>query len=613
MGGLAGLLDRERAPRRDLLEAMSARLARRGPDGAGQWLRAPIALGHRRRVGKRGSPVEPVRADGLVVMIDGWIDDPAALGRRLGIRRPQADAELLLAAWRRWGPAAVERVGGPYAAVVWEEAEERLHLVRDRVGTRPLYWTRQGGQLAFASELPALLELPWVSRELAREHLAEYLSFRTVHAPRTLVGDVYQLEPGTRLEIHAAGVEAHSYWRPGYAPPGTPRPDEDDLVSGLQAAVERAVARQLPAGVRAGLYLSGGLGSTAIAAAARRFERTLPTFTASFTDDLNPEAPFAGRVAQLLGLDHHEVVVGSRELAGALDAAVDALGHPVGNPAVVLELLLARAAAEHVDVVLSGHGSDELFGGRMLDEMARDLRRRASWARLPAGLRNPLRNALSRVGRGRRLESVEPNYGLRRGMGGARLFEPDDRQQLLVDPDLVRPEVRREVLAPFYAGLDTDPVNAVLHAYLRSWLGDERLPRADRTAGAAGIAARFPLLDQEIVSMAMALPGGVKVRRLGGSLHTRWPLKATLSGVLPGPLLNRPKRTMPAPLGTWLAGPGRLLLEERNRRLLEERRELFATGALEQLRAEVATEPQAAMKLWALFLLDAWMRRFDIR
>ncbi len=496
MGGLSGLLDRHSAPDREVARRMSLRLARRGPDGEGSFADGPVALNHRRRAGKRGVAIEPYATGDLVVMIDGWVDTPEPLAKQLGLRWPCADVEVVHAAWRSWGREALKRVSGPFAVAVWDRKEGVLHLGRDRLGTRPLFWTRDGGRIAFASELPALLEVPWVSRELAREHLAEYLSFRTVHAPRTLLRGVHQLEPATVLSFASAGPSTWSSWSPGYPPPGTLRPAEADVVPALQTAVERAVARELPEGVPAALYLSGGLGSTAIAAAARRLDRKLPTFTASFTDDLNPEAPFAGRIAGLLGLPHHEVVVGTPELAAAVDDAVDALGHPIGNPAVALELLLARAAGGTATVVLSGHGSDELFGGRMLDQVARDLKAAETWSQVPEGVRGPLRQALARVGRGARLSEPTATYGLTRGLGGADLYGVDDRRALLADARLVRPEIRREVLAPFYAGLDTDPINAILHAYLRSWLGDERLPRADRTAGAAGVAARFPLLDR---------------------------------------------------------------------------------------------------------------------
>ena len=170
----------------------------------------------------------------------------------------------------------------------------------------------------------------------------------------------------------------------------------------------------------------------------------------------------------------------------------------------------------------------------------------------------------------------------------------------------MRPDVRQNVLEPFYADLDTDPYNAVLHAFLRSRLSADALTRSDRTAAHMGLDARYPLLDREVVTMAAALPGAFKLRRPGGSVHTRWPLRALLEGALPSPLINRPKRGMPTPVD-WLAGPGRLFLEDRVKRLLADDFGLFNPEPVEQLRATVTT-PASSLRLWTLFALDAWLR-----
>lgn len=605
MGGLAGLVHfRGAAPTARTIRAMSRRLAHRGAQGEGEFREGPVALAHR----QRESHGQPLVSDDLVLMMDGWVYDPQDLARRVGTdRRVAFDTEAVLEGWRRWGLGVTERIDGEFTLAVWDRRNQTLYLVRDRLGVRPLFWAQDGPRFAFASELPALLAVPWVSRELAREHLAEYLAFRVVHAPRTLLRDVHAVEPAHWLRANADLLKTRCYWKPAYAPSRTPRPAESEVVPALQDAVDRSVRRRLQGDVPTSLYLSGGLGSTAIAAAARAMQRHLPSYTISFADDPFPESPFAGRVARLLGLEHHEVVVGTAELAGSFDEAVAALGHPVGNPAVVLQLLLARTAAGRSSVVLSGDGGEELFGGRMLDGLARALRAAKAFARLPAAVRGPLESVLGHSRRGRKVAAGPERYGLELELGGYDLFSDTERTALLRDPVQARAGIRRKVLAPFYEGLDTDPINAVLHATLRSWLGEESLVRADRTAAAAGLDIRFPLLDLEVVSMAAALPGTFKVRRVGGSLHTRWPLRAMLQGILPPPLVNRPKRGMPAPLDGWLAGPGRLFLEERFARLKRDPHELWRPEALDRLRRGIANERGAGMRLWALLFLDTWL------
>lgn len=607
MGGLCGLVHfRGEAPDPEIVARMSARQARRGPDGAGAWASGPAAFAHRLRKVAPTRSVQPVVDDDLVLLLDGWIYDHEDVARASG-QQPgdRTDAEVLIGAWRRWGLDFPAHVDGAFAVALWDRNSQTLVLVRDRIGARPLYWARDGDRFAFASELPALLEVPWVGRELAREHVAEYLSFQVVHAPRTLLRDVHQLEPAHWLQIHADALRTRRWWSLRYAPPGTARPREGEVIDALQEAVQRAVRRRVPRGVETGLYLSGGLGSTAIAAAARERFLLLPSFTLRFDDDPHPESPFAGRVARLLGLEHHEVTIGSADLASAFEETVGALGHPVGNPASLMQQALARAVRVRVPVALSGDGSEELFGGRMLDRLGRALKLSGMLGRLPGVLRSGVSRALGRVGR--RLVTPPDRWLLELGIGGTHLFDADQRGKLLRDHGLVRPGLRAEVLAPFYQGLDTDPLNMALHGYLCSTLAESALVRADRTAAAAGLEVRFPLLDREILDMAAALPGAFKLRRVGNSLHTRWPLRAMLSGVLPPPLVNRPKRSMPAPLDGWLAGHGRLFMEERFARLKQDRHRLWRAEALDDLRRNVSRREGSGIRLWTLFILDAWL------
>ncbi len=614
MGGVAGLVHFSgEPPDLTVVDRMSATLVHRGPDADGTFADGPVALAHRRRQLSPGGRKLPMVSDDLVLLIDGNITDHSALAREFGWFDPNIDSpDVLLEAWRRFGEDLPRRVDGHFVIVIWNRQTQTLHIVRDRMGSRPLFWARSGTRFAFASELPALLEVPWVSRQLAMEHLSEYLSFRVVHAPRTLVRDVFQLEPAHQLRVSSRELETRPYWSPDYAPLGTPRPDDGEVITSLQEAVERSVKRRLISGVPTALYLSGGLGSTAIAAAARRTNRSLTTFTIGFADDPNPESPFAGRVAQLLGLEHHDVLVGSTELASAFDDAVSALGHPVGNPTVVLQLLMARAVGAHYRVVLSGDGGEELFGGRMLDPLARRLNAARWYQKLPGPTRRWITPLLKRSQAGRAIATPVERYGFELELGGFDLFSAAERRSLFADSGLVRPRVRKEVLGPLYATVHTDPVNAVLNAYVRSGLQEESLTRADRTAAAAGLEIRFPLLDAEVFAMAAALPGESKLRRAGGSLHTRWPLRALLAGVLPTSLVHRPKRGLPAPLEPWLAGPGRLFFDERFSHLQRDPHHLWNEGALAALRRSIAVTPGAGSRVWALFLLDAWMARFGI-
>jgi asparagine synthase (glutamine-hydrolysing) len=547
---------------------------------------------------RAGDPGEAaVITDELVILIDGTLYDS---------KLPSAKA--LEKAWKHWGPAFVKHVNGDFAALIWDRRSKTAHLFRDYLGVRRLYWARCQDRFCFASDLNNLLAIPGVSRELAREHLAEFLSFRIIHAPRTLIRGVHQLEAAHWLRLRDGTIHNERYWKPEYAPPSMPRPSERATIDALEEHLKASVQRRVDPTAPTGLYFSGGLGSTAIAAVARDMHLMLPSFTVSFDDDPHSESPFAGRIARLLNIDHHGVTAGTPQLAESFEPTVQALGAPNGNPAAILQYQLAKHTAEHTRIALSGDGSVELFGGRMLDRLGGALKIAHTIDRLPAKARNSIRNLLGRVESARAFVTPPQQYGLALALGGANLFNTEDRQRVLRHPYLVRPNMREQVLSPYYSDLVADPINAVLHAYLSSQLVEDALLRAERTARPFGLQLRFPLLDRDLFQQVCSLPGSFKLRRVSGSIHSRWPLRALLSGVLPSTLIHRPKRGMPTPGAEWFKGPGRLFFEERFRQLSADPHRLWRIAGLNQLKREALQGYQgAASKLWALFLLDAWL------
>lgn len=590
------------------LDAMRSRLVHRGPVHG-------VHLDGQTGLTWAGPDACTLVADDLVVVLDGWIAFPESDPKHPDA--PQRSATALADGWRRWGVDLLPRLEGEFAAVVLERRSGVLHVARDACGTRPVYWARAHRRFAFASDVAPLLELDWVSRELAREQLAEFLSFRVVHAPRTLLRDVAALPAGHRLRVSPDGVRLERWFTPTYAAPGTALPKPGEVVPALNAAIEAAVRRRLRdedapsvSGDGVGVYLSGGAGSTSILAAARSASRKLQTFTVAFADEASPESPFAGRVAGLLGMDHHTVLVGTKDVADAFDGTVTALGHANGNVAAVLQFLLARAASSHVRTVLTGDGTDELFGGRMLEGPAAGLRRSAAFHRLPNAVRASLLQALSAIGRGDSVREGPHTWGLAHGVGGAEVFDDRQIRTLMLEDAHSKPGVRARVLRPFYEAVDTDPLNRVLEAFFQSSLVSDTIPRVDGTAASAGLSVGYPLLDREVRRIAQVLPGAFKVRGVGRTdMPTRWLLRAALQGVVPAALVNRPDREMPRPLDDWLTGPGRLFLEERFAELRRDPLELFHTTALEALKRGLQRTPGAAQRMWALLLLDAWIKQ----
>lgn len=601
MTGFLGVVHhRGRPPGGRTVDKAAARLAPGGDILA--WRDGPVAIGW------RGTEAHVHAGSDVVVMVRGWFEDPDAPEGDHG-RPRETTAAALHTLWQRRGVDLATRLEGEFAAAIVDLDGGTVHLLGDPLGTRPLVWTRAPGRVAFSTDLPALLELPWVDRTLARDHLGEYLAFRSVHPPRTLLRDVQAVPAGHRLRLDPEGARLVRVHHPVYAAADSPGPPEAEVVGALQEAVGRAVRRRLLGGARVGVYLSGGTGSTAILAAARAAARDLRTWTVTVSDEPSPESPFAGRVASLLGMEHHTVQVGTRAIAEHFDDAVAALGHPIGNVAAVLQLLLAQAAAEHVDTVLTGDGTDQLFGGRMLREPAAAIAAAERVARVPWAVRSGLARALAPLGRGARLRVSPDEVARREGFGGVFLMDTADRRRLLLDDAAVRPDVRADVLAPYGDEVRTDRLNRILHTAFRSTLAADTLPRVERTAAAAGLSVGFPLLDAEVRRLAWLLPGAFKLRGLDSAdLPTRWLLRAVLPTQLPSALVNRPDRGLPRPLEGWLGGSGRLFFEERFARLKDDPLDLWHATELEAMRRRLPRAPGTAHKLWALFVLDSWMR-----
>lgn len=537
--------------------------------------------------------------DRFVVAVAGHFDRAPVTG--------QSAADTLLEYWSRHGIGALANFEGAWVAAVFERATRRLHLLRDPFGIRRLYWAEKGGRLAFATTPRALLPLPWVSREIARENLAEYLSFRYVHAPRTLLRDVHALPPGHHLIHDGTTTRMEPWFHLRYAPPYSAMPPDKGTLEEIERRLNRAVAARASGKERVGVFLSGGLDSSAISLFASRLG-SIHTFTVGVQDAEDDEVPYAGRVANILKARHEVVRVDFEKYKGAFDDVVGASDFPVTDPAAVPQYLLAKAAKSHVDVILAGDGGDEVFGGRMVGLLASQLRLSAWLGRLPG----PARGAAGRLFAGRRPEIAEPNipFGLARTIGGVQIFDHEARESLMRDPGWVRQGIRRMCLEPMYRDVVSDPVNEILHVYLRGRMAEDSLARTGMCASLAGVAIREPLLDRDLVAFCAGIPGPWKVRTGVSGSTTKWPLREILLPSLPWGLINRPKRVMPGPWGRWLAGPARAWFDERVAALREDPHKLFMPSAIDTLTKSME-RPGTDAKLWTLILLDAWMRDVD--
>lgn len=593
MSGIAGILHFSGPPPlRDEGRQLSVGVAHRGPRDKSWHAEGPGVFVHRRAAGaaEGGPEVDEERV---------WLQDASVfVGSETALRD----------AWVTWGKEGLRRVNGDFSFASWNRHEQTLWLGRDAMGTRPLYFARCGDRVAFSSEIPPLLGLPWVSRDLAVNHIAEYLSFRYVHAPRTLLRDVQAVPPGHVVRIDARGTRMESWFQPRWAPPGSQTRIEDAarmVDAGLRSAVERRLDGDRPTA----MLLSGGLDSSAMLWHALDLGARPLAVTLALAADPGDESAFAARTATLLGAEHRILRVDGSTLAEQVEEITRRVGQPLPTAAAVLQHVLLDALRPDAQVVLSGDGGDEVLGGRGMNVLAARLRRNRALASLPGPLRLASRSLAARAGL-RDLSVSQAHFGRDRAIGGSRVFHSGERARLLRDPGLVRPGIRKLVLEPFYQEVDTDPLNSVLHVWQRGWLPEDSLLRADRTAAHNGLEVRTPLLDPSFVRTCNSLPGTVKVVRQGTGFQTKWPLRLAMQDRLPDAVLRRPKRSLPNPLGRWLRGDGRGFLDDAVDAIQRDAAALFVPQHVARLRDEhVAGRADHGLKLWTLVLFSVWRRQ----
>ena len=612
MGGIAGIVHwHDDPPDRAEARALSAAVAHRGRDDKGMFFEAPAILTHRRNAATPGGRAQPVSTLRHALVFDGRLYDHADLSRQvsdLGVQmETSGDADLLLHAWEQWGRQVLERLDGAYAFVIWDRKEHVLHLVRDPMGIRPLYYAHRGHRFAFASEPGALLQLPWVSRELALPAIGEYLAFRYVHAPRTLFTDIHALPPGGVLRVGQDGVHLDRHGIAPFSAPNTPTPTSTDTLGQFDQRFRRAVDRRIERRGGTGVLLSGGVDSSLIASIAAQSQSDLASYHVSFEETGASEAAYAARVASLLQTEHRHIQVGTQDFIDAFLPTVRAMGAPVPDPAAISQYVLYEETARDVRVVLTGDGGDEVFGGRRIAQSSAGIARAKRLNVLPRPVRGLVRKGLSNMGMPN-LAYDPQGFGRGRLVGGSEVFNAERRAALFRHPDVHQADVRRSVLEPLYDGLNTDPLNAVLGIYQRGWLPEDSLARSDRVSAAVGLEVRYPVLDSSVVGLLNGLPGAWKVRNKTLTTTNKWPVRQLLRGKLPDTLVHRRKQRLPSPLNQWLRGAGRDFLDERLEALLTDRWGLWRPDPLRKLaRAHLEGADDHGARLWGLIFLDAWL------
>ncbi|WP_028922773.1 asparagine synthase (glutamine-hydrolyzing) [Pseudonocardia acaciae] len=563
MCGLLGLLTaRADAPARASEVTGALRCARhRGPDETGEWHDQDVVLGFNRlSIIDLDRSHQPLRyAHGRYTLVyNGEVYNYLELREQLIAEHgaefaTDGDSEVVVAAYHHWGPAAVARLRGMFAFLIWDAQEKVLFGARDPFGIKPLFTMTGPDGTAFASEKKSLQELAPVL-SLDEPALQHYLLMQYVPEPATMHREIRRVESGTLFTVRP-GEEpvTERYFTPVFSPTPVSSPAEKDALYGRVAdAMRDSVAKHMRADVTVGAFLSGGIDSTAIAALAKEHNPNLITFTTGFDREGYSEVDVAAESAAAIGVRHVIRTVKPDELMDALPLIVWYLDDPVADPALVPLWFVAREARQHVKVVLSGEGADELFGGYTIYREPLSL---APFEKVPGGVRRAMGRLSTRIPDGVRGKDLLRRGALRledRYYGNARIFRDGELATVLRTYDPRRSFT--DITAKWYReSAGWDPVARMQHVDLFTWLRGDILVKADKMTMANSLELRVPFLDPEVFEVAAEIPLAEKIAgRTDGSGTTKYALRRALEGIVPAHVLHRRKLGFPVPIRHWL-------------------------------------------------------------
>ncbi len=626
MCGIAGIVAADALGPEDRGRAIAMRdvIAHRGPDDAGFHLDGQAALGHRRlSIVDLAAGHQPLanEDDAIWIVFNGEIYNHAELRPLLesaGHRyRTRSDTETIVHAYEQWGDACVERFRGMFAFALWDARRRRLLIARDRLGVKPLYWARVGDRLLFGSEIKALLASGLITPRANDQALPELLGTRYLSGTETLFEGIHRLMPGHTLTFENGDVRIRQYWEiPVGRPAENTQMRETEVVERFRALLEEAVRVRLMADVPLGMFLSGGLDSSAIAALmAGMIDRPLQTFSVAFKQRAFSELDYARQVSTAIKADAHEIVIDDQDFFGALPKLIWHEDEPIAHPSSVPLYFVSELASRHVKVVLTGEGSDELLAG-----YGKYPRALVNWraAKAYGVVPDALRTWVSRT-----LVPSLPGH-VARYAKRSFLSMPRTPEAMFFDNfasiGLAR---QRTLLTTPYAAMATPDraygasraffdapngsstvLDRLLYADMKTYLV-ELLMKQDQMSMAASIESRVPFLDHHLVEFAATLPPRLKLR----GFKTKWILREAVKSILPREILTRRKMGFPVPFALWMKeGWGSVARDVLLDRRTRERGIIDPAAADRLLTAHASGEQEGGDAIWSLLNLELWYR-----
>ncbi|MEO8744978.1 MAG: asparagine synthase (glutamine-hydrolyzing) [Candidatus Dormiibacterota bacterium] len=626
MCGICGVAGGDAAGGRELVSRMCSALVHRGPDEEGTVHHDGVTLGLRRLsiIDLEGGHQPMSNEDSTV-----WVVQNGEIYNHLELRdlliaaghsfRTKADTEVLVHGYEEWGEDMVPRLNGMFAFVVFDRRRGEVFLARDRMGIKPLHYAIDGRRLVFASELKALLRDPVLRREVDPVALDEYLAYEFVPSPRCIVRGIDKLQPAHTLTWSVADGthRLRRYWSPELGGHGeAPRRSLEEDSEELRAVLRESVRKELISDVPLGVFLSGGIDSSAVTAMMTQLGVDVKSFSVGFAERSFDESGHARLVARHLGTEHHELTLEPGMLLGLIPRLPDLLDEPLGDASIIPTYLLSEFTRQHVKVALGGDGGDELFAGYPTLQAHRLA---GYYMRAPRLLRKGLVEPVVRrlpVSR----DNMSVDFRAKRFVSGAGYAVAERHQRWMGSfageerAAVLSRELRSQVsthgdITGFGPSPQPSPpqgegaLNEVLLMDMRLYLENDILVKLDRASMMASLEGRVPLLNNDFVDYATRLPLNMKLR----GLRSKFLLKRALRGLLPDEILNRPKKGFGIPVAHWFRGP----LKEQLQSVLSPeriaRKGFFDPAAVARLIADHMDGRRDVRKqLWTLFAFELW-------
>lgn len=624
MCGIAGFaaLDAQAALDVSEIRPMLSCLAHRGPDDEGEYVSEGVVLGHRRLsiIDVQGGhqPLFGAR-ETTALTINGEIYNYRELAKELRVRghvfRSASDSEVAAHAYDEWGLDFLHRLEGMFALALWDAAAKRLILARDRMGEKPLYYTVAAGKLLFASELTSIMRHPAVSRQLDPAALSAYLALEYVPAPRTIIRNVFKLEPASVLILENGEIRTQRYW--AIDPKTTWTGSYEEAVRLLREGLEKAVVSRLVSDVPLGVFLSGGLDSSTVAAIAARHQ-PLETFSIGFREKSFDESSYARQVARHIGSHHHERIFEGTEMPLLVPKLTRMLDEPLGDASILPTALLSAFARERVTVAVGGDGGDELFAGYPMHQAQRV----AKWARmLPAPVHAAARVAASAMPVSHRNFSF--GFKALSFLRGAALEAPlnhahwmssfalAEQRALLTEETWLGAgsgrHVFEDVERAWQASSGADLLARATHLDATTYLPNDILMKVDRASMRVALEVRAPFLARDVVELAFAVPDSFRMRGITGKRM----LRDAARDLIPRRIIDRPKKGFGIPVAAWLNGPLRELVRDVFAEESIRRAGFFEPREIRRmLDAHAAGKCDYRKPLWTLLVFELWRREY---